>query len=122
VTTVDILAIGAVVAGLAMAASPILQIRRMRRTRSSADVSLLYLSLLDAGFIVWLAYALALGNSAMIVSNTASFAVMAVTILTALRFRRAGARRDATGLATEAEAKATAADGQSARAKDATPG
>jgi MtN3 and saliva related transmembrane protein len=93
VTTVDILAICAAGAGLAMAASPVLQIRRMRRTRSSRDVSLLYLSLLSVGFIFWLAYGLALGNPAMIVSNSASFAVMIITIATAVRFRRAGAGR-----------------------------
>jgi MtN3 and saliva related transmembrane protein len=118
VTTVDALAIGAACAGLAMAASPLLQIRRMRRTRSSRDVSLLYLSLLNVGFIIWLAYALALANPAMIVSNSASFAVMTITIVTALRFRRAGARRDAAGLAAEAEAKAARV---AQRADETTP-
>ncbi len=105
-TTVDILAVAAVVAGLVMAGSPILQIRRMRRTRSSMDVSLLYLSLLSLGLIVWLAYGLALGNLAMIVSNSASLSVMILTIATAFRYRREGARRDAAGQAAVAQGKA----------------
>lgn len=108
-TTVDILAVAAVIAGLVMAGSPILQIRRMRRTRSSMDVSLLYLSLLSLGLVVWLAYGLALGNPAMIVSNSASLAVMTVTIATALRYRREGTHRAAAGLAAEAQAKAAKA-------------
>ena len=41
--TADILAVCATIAGVLMAAAPFLQIRRMRRTRSSNDVSLLYL-------------------------------------------------------------------------------
>ncbi len=108
-TTVEILAVAAIIAGLAMAASPILQVRRMRRTRSSMDVSLLYLTLLSLGFIVWLAYGLALGNPAMIVSNSASLSVMIVTIATAFRYRREGARRDAAGRAAVAQAKAAKA-------------
>lgn len=113
-TTVDILAICAAGAGLAMAASPVLQIRRMRRTRSSRDVSLLYLSLLSVGFIFWLAYGLALGNAAMIVSNSASFSFMAVTILIALRYRRGHADGDAVGAVLESGAPAASADGRSA--------
>ena len=50
-STTDILAVGATIAGLAMAFSPILQIRRMRRTRSSNDVSLQYLAMLDLSLI-----------------------------------------------------------------------
>jgi uncharacterized protein with PQ loop repeat len=111
VTTVDILAICAAGAGLAMAASPLLQIRRMRRTRSSRDVSLLYLGLLNVGFIIWLGYALALGNPAMIVSNSASFSVMTVTILTALRYRRGVDARIKAHASDGGAPKAPAADG-----------
>lgn len=95
----DLLAVGATIAGLAMAVSPLLQIRRMRRTRSSHDVSLLYLSLLDLGFVLWVAYGVSIPNWVVAGTNTASFSVMTVTILVALRYRRGGARRAA---ATEA--------------------
>lgn len=96
-TSTEILAVLATLAGVLMAISPALQIRRMRRTRSSNDVSLLYLSLLCAGFLAWLAYGWALGNPAMLISNTASLTFMLITIGVALRFRRAGARRAAAG-------------------------
>jgi len=99
VTNTEVLAIVATMAGLLMAVSPVLQVRRMFRTRSSNDVSLLYLSMLCGGFVAWLAYGYSLGNPAMIISNTASLGFMAFTILVALRFRRAGAKRAAAGAA-----------------------
>ena len=104
-TTADLFAAGATVAGLAMAVSPTLQIRRMRRTRSSNDVSLLYLGLLDVGFVLWIAYGISLGNWVLIASNSASITFMTVTILVALAYRRGGARRARVGLAAEIEAK-----------------
>jgi MtN3 and saliva related transmembrane protein len=88
VTTPEILAVVATLAGFAMALSPTLQIRRMRRTRSSRDVSLLYLSMLDLGFVAWISYGWSIGNWALILSNTASLTIMTATILVALRFRR----------------------------------
>ena len=93
----DILAVCATIAGVLMAAAPFLQIRRMRRTRSSNDVSLLYLSMLAGGFIVWLAYGASITNWAMIISNTASLVFMTITIVVALSYRRRGARRAAAG-------------------------
>ena len=93
----DILAVCATIAGVLMALSPYLQIRRMRRTRSSNDVSLLYMSMLGGGFVVWLAYGLSISNLAMIISNTASLVFMSITIVVALSYRRSGARRAAAG-------------------------
>ncbi len=87
-STPEILAVVATLAGFAMALSPTLQIRRMRHTRSSRDVSLLYLSMLDLGFVAWISYGWSIGNWALILSNSASFGIMTVTILIALRFRR----------------------------------
>ncbi|HEY3335377.1 MAG TPA: SemiSWEET family transporter [Candidatus Limnocylindrales bacterium] len=106
--TVDVLATCATIAGVLMAMAPFLQIRRMRRTRSSNDVSLLYLSMLAGGFVVWLAYGISLGNWAMIISNTASLVFMGITILVALTYRRGGARRAAAGDAALAPAPVTA--------------
>jgi MtN3 and saliva related transmembrane protein len=100
VTTPDILAIAATLAGFLMASAPVLQIRRMRRTRSSRDVSLLYLSLLEVGFVLWLAYGWSIGNAALILSNLASFSFMTVTLLFALALRRGSGREDSTRLAT----------------------
>jgi uncharacterized protein with PQ loop repeat len=92
VTTPEILAIAATIAGVFMAAAPFLQIRRMLHTRSSRDVSLLYLSLLEVGFVLWLAYGWSIGNAALILSNLASISFMTVTILFALAFRRGKGR------------------------------
>lgn len=101
-TTSDLLAVGAVVAGLAMALAPSLQIRRMRRTRSSNDVSLLYLGLLDLGFVLWIGYGWSITNWVLVGTNSASLTFMTITILVALAYRRGGARRAAVGLAAEA--------------------
>jgi uncharacterized protein with PQ loop repeat len=88
-TTTDMLAIAALIAGVLMAMSPVLQVRRMLQTRSSRDYSLGYPSLLCAGFVVWLAYGIALVNWSMILSNLASLGFMISTIAVALTFRRA---------------------------------
>jgi MtN3 and saliva related transmembrane protein len=123
VTTNDLLAVGAVVAGLAMALAPSLQIRRMRRTRSSNDVSLLYLGLLDLGFVLWIGYGWSITNWVLVGTNSASLTFMTITILVALAYRRGGARRAAAGLAAEtgvpggpAEAVAAQAEAQAVQA------
>jgi uncharacterized protein with PQ loop repeat len=103
VSTSDILAVLATIAGLAMALSPALQIRRMRRTRSSNDVSLLYLGMLTLGFLVWIAYGFSIPNWVLVGTNSASLTFMVVTILVALRYRRSGSRRAAAALAAETE-------------------
>ena len=87
-TTTDALGTVALIAGILMALSPTLQVRRMLQTRSSRDYSLGYPSLLCAGFVCWLAYGLALVNWSIILSNLASLAFMLSTIAVALYFRR----------------------------------
>ena len=81
--------LGAVAAswGVLMALSPLLQIRRMLERRSSADVSIAYLAVLELGFTLWIAYGIALGNAALIVPNSVAFGVGAVTIGIARRYR-----------------------------------
>lgn len=82
-------ALGAVAAswGVLMALSPILQIRRMLERRSSADVSIAYLGVLELGFTLWIAYGIALGNAALIVPNSVAFVIGAGTIAIAVRYR-----------------------------------
>lgn len=74
--------------GVLMAVSPLLQMRRIFVTRSSADVSIAYLGVLEIGFLLWLAYGIALPNWALIVPNGVAFSVGLATILVALRLRR----------------------------------
>ena len=73
--------------GVVMAVSPALQIRRMMQRRSSADVSVAYLAVIDVGFLLWIAYGVQLGNLALVVPNVVAFTVGLATILVALRFR-----------------------------------
>ena len=84
----EYLAIAATLTGILMALAPSLQIRRMLATRSSRDVSIGYLTLLDLGFVIWISYGLSIWNWALIISNAASLTFMTITILVAYSFRR----------------------------------
>jgi MtN3 and saliva related transmembrane protein len=81
------LAVAAAAWGVAMALSPILQIRAIRAAGSSEAVSVGYQQVLLVGFLLWLAYGIALENFALIVPNTIATLVSATTIVIVLRFR-----------------------------------
>jgi MtN3 and saliva related transmembrane protein len=81
------LAAAAATWGVAMAMSPLLQIRAIRAHRSSRGVSVAYQQVLFVGFILWFAYGVALGNLAIIIPNTVAGVVSAATILVSLRYR-----------------------------------
>ncbi len=83
----DALAVVAASWGVMMALSPVLQLRRILERRSSADLSITYLSVLQIGFTLWIAYGVSLGNPAIAVPNTVAFLVGAATIAIAFRFR-----------------------------------
>ena len=70
-----------------MALSPILQIRAIRAAGSSEAVSVGYQQVLLVGFVLWLAYGIALENVALIVPNTIAALVSVSTIVIVLRFR-----------------------------------
>jgi uncharacterized protein with PQ loop repeat len=82
-------ALGAVAAswGVLMAIAPTLQVRRMLQRRSSADVSISYLAVLQIGFTLWIAYGISLGNAALIVPNSVAFLIGIVTLVVAFRYR-----------------------------------
>ena len=86
-STSSLLAVIAGTWGVAMALSPLLQIRTIVRNRSSADVSLGYLSVLTVGFVLWFSYGLAIGNAALIVTNTVAIVVSIGTMAVVLHFR-----------------------------------
>ena len=73
--------------GVAMALAPLLQIREIRRHRSSKSVSVAYQQVLLVGFGLWLAYGIASANVALIVPNTVAAAVSLATIVVSLRYR-----------------------------------
>jgi len=81
------LAVAAAAWGVLMGISPLLQIRRMLRQRSSADVSVGYFSILLAGFGLWISYGIAARNLALIVPNTVAMIIGAATIAIAVRLR-----------------------------------
>jgi MtN3 and saliva related transmembrane protein len=83
----DTLAVLAASWGVLMAASPLLQIRRMLERRSSGDLSVSYLSVLLVGFVLWVAYGTSLGNAAIVIPNAVALVVGLATVLVALRFR-----------------------------------
>jgi MtN3 and saliva related transmembrane protein len=87
----DALAVLAAGWGVLMALSPILQIRRILERRSSADVSISYLLVLQIGFLLWMSYGIALSNLAIITPNTVAFLIGLLTLLVTLRFRSARA-------------------------------
>jgi MtN3 and saliva related transmembrane protein len=82
-----ILAWAAATWGVAMAASPILQIRRILKRRSSRDVSLGAFAVLIVGFVLWIAYGISLRNAALIIPNSVALAVGVTAVAVVLRFR-----------------------------------
>ena len=85
---VTVLAISAATWGIAMAVSPVLQIRKIVHHRSSHGVSVGYMSVLFVGFLLWLAYGIALGNWALIVPNIVAAIVIVATMAVTIRYRR----------------------------------
>ena len=81
------LGVAAATFGIAMGLSPLLQLRRVVARGSSADISIPYLGVLLVGFVLWLAYGIALANPALIVSNAVAITTYAITTVAVLRFR-----------------------------------
>jgi len=87
------LAVAAAAWGVLMGVSPILQIRRMLRQRSSRDVSVAYFTVLLVGFGLWISYGIALRNAALIVPNSVALLIGVSTIVIALRLRKTASGR-----------------------------
>ena len=81
------LAVAAAAWGVLMGISPVLQIRRMVRQRSSRDVSVGYFAILLVGFLLWISYGIAARNPALIVPNAVALLIGASTVAIALRLR-----------------------------------
>ena len=86
--TTTLLGISATAFGVAMGLSPLLQLRTIIARRSSDDVSIAFLGVLLVGFVLWLAYGIALSNPALIISNAVAIATYAITTVGVLRFRQ----------------------------------
>ena len=81
------LAFSAAIWAIAMALSPVLQIRRILDQQSSRGVSISYFVVLLIGFGLWVAYGIAAANLALIVPNAVAAIVGVATIGVALRYR-----------------------------------
>ena len=86
---VSVLAASASAWGVLMGFSPVLQIRRMLRERSSREVSLGYFSILLAGFLLWISYGIAAGNMWLVVPNSIALLVGFTLVAVALQIGRA---------------------------------
>lgn len=73
--------------GVLGALSSLLQVRRMLFTRSSDDVSVLFLIIYCGGYIVWLVYGLIVVDVALIIVDLVGMAVSLTTLTVALRLR-----------------------------------
>ena len=82
-----ILATVAATWGVAMAVSPLLQIRAIRAHRSSRGVSVAYQKVLLVGFVLWLSYGIALDNIAIIIPNIVAAIVSVATIAVSRHYR-----------------------------------
>ena len=83
----EYLAVIAATWGVAMAVSPLLQIRAIRLHQSSASVSVGYQQVLLVGFILWLSYGISLHNWAIIIPNVVAAVVSVATIVVSVRYR-----------------------------------
>ena len=88
------LAVAAAAWGVLMGLSPVLQIRRMLRQRSSRDVSVGYFTILLVGFVLWIGYGIASHNLALIVPNTVALLIGVSTVAIALRLRKPSMESD----------------------------
>ena len=71
-----------------MALSPLLQVREIRRRRSSAGVSIAYFCVLLFGFALWIAYGVARRDLPLVIPNSVALGVTAYTVTIAQRYRR----------------------------------
>ncbi|MEU4428346.1 SemiSWEET family transporter [Actinoplanes sp. NPDC024001] len=84
------LGIAAAVWGVVMALAPVLQIHRMIKRRSSADISLGYFGLLLPGFGLWIGYGWTRADWPLVVPNILAFTVSTTTLVIGLALRRRG--------------------------------
>ena len=83
----EFLAILAATMGVAMAMSPLLQLRLILRERHSEEVSQGFLAVITVGATAWLLHGVESGNLVLIIPNACGLICAMVTLLAARRFR-----------------------------------
>jgi MtN3 and saliva related transmembrane protein len=81
------LAVSAASWAVLMALGPLLQVRAIVLRRSSRGVSIAYFAILLVGFVLWIAYGVAIAKPALVIPNAVAVATAVTTIAVALRFR-----------------------------------
>lgn len=77
----------ALVYGVVVALAPLVQLQRVLKRRSSADLSLTWMTLYAGGCLVWLLYGVSIDSLPLIVSQAANFGSISATLVVARRFR-----------------------------------
>ena len=72
---------------VAMAVSPLFQVRLIVSRRSAAGISIWYPLVLLVGFVLWVGYGIASNDLPLVVPNALAFVVIAFTIGMILRYR-----------------------------------
>jgi MtN3 and saliva related transmembrane protein len=86
-TVTTVFGVSAASWAMLMAVSPLLQVREIRRRRSSAGISIGYFAVLLVGFALWVAYGLARHDLPLVLPNSLALLVTTFTIVVALRHR-----------------------------------
>ena len=73
--------------GVMMALSPLLQMRRIFERRSSDDLSIGYLVVLQVGFALWIGYGWTRADWALLVPNAVALTVGIATVVVSLALR-----------------------------------
>jgi uncharacterized protein with PQ loop repeat len=81
------LAVSAATWAVLMGLGPLLQIRAILRRRSSKGVSIAYFVILLVGFVLWIAYGIAIAEPALVIPNVVAVATALATIGVAIRYR-----------------------------------
>lgn len=87
VPLIEVFAVLSASFGVLMATSPLFQIRRILKRRSSADLSLASMSVIFIGSVVWFTYGTLLGNPSIMIANGVGILAWAAAIAVTLRFR-----------------------------------
>jgi len=82
-----VLAVSAATWAVLMALGPLLQAQMIVKRRSSRGVSIGYFAILLVGFVLWIAYGLAIAKPALVIPNAVAVVTALATIAVAVRYR-----------------------------------
>jgi MtN3 and saliva related transmembrane protein len=84
----ELMTVLATLAGVLMSASGIPQILKIRKLKSSKDISTLMISIFIVGNLIWILYGALFGNYPIMITNTVGIFVWGGTMMMVLRYRK----------------------------------